>query len=223
GETNGVIDFPPPENTTFQSRTEPAGATCTTLPVGGTGTINCPFTAPVAPGATGSFTVTVNVNAAATGQIFLDNYDIHSTQQTLLLGNKVTTTAGCTQDSHCSAGDWCNETAGACTPQLANGTAIPNDPPHVNPILNGTCTAAAGKLVCASGVCDTADNRCGYADGHGTCTPANGGTVCRSGACSVNGKCEPAGGCNVDADCPGGLVCIASTCVAPTPTQTPTG
>ena len=30
---------------------------------------------------------------------------------------------------------------------------------------------------------------------------ANGGTVCRSTACSTNGKCEPLGGCNVDADC----------------------
>ncbi len=132
-------------------------------------------------------------------------------------------------------------TIGACTPTLANGVAIPNDPSHTNPAIGGTCTAAAGALVCTSGVCDTTNNECGYANGDGTCTPGtpaakcqsnvcgtdgicgypagggpctstNGGTVCRTGlTCTTSsGVCEPAGGCDVDADCTAGNWCFES-------------
>ncbi len=239
-ETGVTIDFTTPPNTTFQSITPPAGATCTTLPVGGTGTITCTFTNPVGPGAMGTFQVTVNIDGAATGQITCAAYDIRSTQETTLNGTKILTNVGCATDADCPTGDWCNESGNACTPKLANGTAIPTDPAHTNPTLNGTCTAAAGTLVCTSAVCDTADNKCGYLNGDGTCTAAtgttvcrsavcdpdgmcgyavgdgpctaaNGATVCRSGACSVNGLCEPAGGCNVDADCTASSWCNEST------------
>src|SRR5262249_23938369 len=79
-----------------------------------------------------------------------------------------------------------------------------------------------------SNVCDP-DGKCGYANGDGPCTPATGPTVCRSGACSVNNLCEPAGGCNVDADCTGGNWWMESprTCTpklaigAPRPTDPP--
>ena len=114
---------------------------------------------------------------------------------------------GCNVDSDCSAGNWCNETQHMCTPQLANGVAVPTDGAHTNPTLNGTCTTQVGVLVCVSGVCDTNDNECGYANGDGPCTPSNGGTVCRSGLCSANNTCEPAGGCNVDSDCSAGNWC----------------
>jgi hypothetical protein len=116
----------------------------------------------------------------------------------------------CVSDSDCP-GQWCDESTGMCTAKLANGSPIPNDPAHTNPTLNGTCTAGAGTLVCASGVCDTGDNACGFADGDGPCTMQNAGTVCRSGVCSVDGLCEPAGGCNADADCTGGNWCDEST------------
>jgi uncharacterized repeat protein (TIGR01451 family)/MYXO-CTERM domain-containing protein len=109
---------------------------------------------------------------------------------------------GCNVDADCSGGKWCKETNHTCADKIANGGPIPTDPPHMSPTLNGTCTAAAGALVCQSGVCDANDNKCGYATGDGPCTQANGGTVCRSGACSANGGvCIPAGGCAVDADC----------------------
>ena len=88
-----------------------------------------------------------------------------------------------------------------CTPQLDNGQSVPSDGAHSNPTLDGTCTVAAAMLTCKSGVCDDADNKCGFANGDGPCTPANGGTVCRSGTCSGDGTCQPGGGCNVDADC----------------------
>ncbi|MCU1277062.1 MAG: hypothetical protein JWM53_608 [bacterium] len=239
-ETAVVIDVTTPANTTFQSITPPAGATCVTPVVGGTGTITCTFTNPVAAGVLGNFTVTVNINAAASGQIVLGNYDIHSTQETVLLGPKITTLVGCAKDVDCSAGLWCHESApNACDPTLPNGTAMPSDPPHSGPTLNGTCTAPAATLVCTSKVCDTTDNKCGYlngdgpcnagnagvvcrsgvcdpdgkcgyANGDGPCTAANGGTVCRSAVCSSNGTCMPAGGCNVDADCTGGTWCNES-------------
>lgn len=109
----------------------------------------------------------------------------------------------CLADADCAAGKWCNETTGTCTLQITNGSAIPSDPPHVNPALNGTCTQAAGALVCKSLVCDT-DNLCGYRDGDGMCTAITGATVCRSTHCSLSGVCvKTAGGCNIDPDCPG--------------------
>jgi hypothetical protein len=126
---------------------------------------------------------------------------------------------GCDVDADCTAGHWCDESMHTCTATLPNGGAIPTDPPHANPTLNGMCTSGAGTLVCTSGVCDTHDNECGYADGDGPCTTGNGGTVCRSGMCSTNGTCEPAGGCNVDADCTAGHWCDESmhTCTATLP------
>lgn len=118
---------------------------------------------------------------------------------------------GCNVDADCTSGNWCNETLHACTPTLANNTAIPNDAPHSNPTLNGTCTSTASALVCQSAVCDTADDKCGYDVGHGPCTTANGGVVCRSGACGADDKCRPAGGCNLDADCTAGHWCEMGT------------
>ncbi|HVY47434.1 MAG TPA: hypothetical protein VHB21_16210, partial [Minicystis sp.] len=131
---------------------------------------------------------------------------------------------GCQTDADCSGGKWCNETQHMCIAKLPNGAHVPSDPAHMNPTLDGNCTNAAGTLVCQSGVCDTNDDACGYADGDGPCTQADGGTVCRSGMCSQDGTCEPKGGCNEDADCtnPDKPVCdIAShMCVASNPTGT---
>ncbi|HEX7604449.1 MAG TPA: hypothetical protein VF316_22675 [Polyangiaceae bacterium] len=210
-ETGVAVDFTTPTNTTFQSINAPS-LTCTTPAVGTTGTVTCTVGS-LAAGASGSFTVTVNVNCSATGTIIAGNYDIHSTQEgEPLIGPKVNTTVGCAKDTDCSAGNWCKETApSACTPTLPNGTAIPTDPSHTNPTINGTCTAQAGAVVCTSAVCDAADNKCGYANGDGPCTTNDGGTVCRSAACSVNGTCMPSGGCNVDADCSAGNWCAEAT------------
>jgi hypothetical protein len=123
---------------------------------------------------------------------------------------------GCDVDADCTGGKWCDESTHVCSAQVANGTLIPTDPSHANPVLNGTCTVPAGTLVCISSVCDTGDNECGYANGDGPCTSVNGTTVCRSGVCSANGTCEAPGGCNVDADCPAGTWCneSAHTCTA---------
>jgi Cys-rich repeat protein len=216
-ETGVVIDFATPPNTTFQSITPPTGATCTTPAVGSAGMIVCTFSGSVASGASGTFAVTVAIATGTMGTIVAGNYQIHSTQETPLLGPPIFTLCGCTQDANCPSGDWCNETASNCTPDLPNGTAVPTDTAHTNPTLNGTCTAAAGALTCASTVCDTSDNECGYANGDGPCTSGNGATRCRSGACSTNGTCVPAGGCNVDADCTGGKWCDESTHACTTP------
>ena len=96
---------------------------------------------------------------------------------------------GCNVDGDCTGGDWCDEATHACKAKLANGSPIPSDPAHTAPILNGSCTTAAAMLVCASAVCDAADNECGIADGHGPCTAGDGATVCRSGTCGAGGEC----------------------------------
>jgi hypothetical protein len=203
--TGVTVAFNTPPNTTYQSINAP-GLTCVTPAVGMAGLVTCTV-GDLAAGATGSFTVTVNIGCAATGTIVAGNYFIQGTGIELLLGSHVLTTIGCTLDSQCAAGQWCNESASACTATLANGAAIPTDTAHTNPTLTGVCSAQAGALVCTSQVCDSADNECGYATGDGPCTTMNGATVCRSGACSANGTCEPAGGCNVDADCGTGNWC----------------
>ncbi len=238
-ETGVVVDFTTPPGTTYQSFTPPTGAVCIAPLVGTAGTVTCTFAGPLAAGAVGTMTVTVNVNCAATGTIDQGNYDIKSTQESAISGNHVITTIGCTQDSNCSAGTWCDETLSQCTPTLPNGVLIPNDPPHTNPVVNGMCTLADGALVCTAGVCDATNNRCGYANGDGPCTPGAGASVCqsavcdtddlcgfkngdgpctiltagvcRSGVCSLTGVCIGVGGCTTDGDCTGGKWCDEST------------
>ena len=126
---------------------------------------------------------------------------------------------GCNEDADCAGGMWCNESLHTCEAKLANGAPVPTDSAHTNPTLDGMCTPAAGALVCQSGVCDTKDNECGYANGDGPCSDADGGAaVCRSGTCSQNGTCEPPTGCNTNADCtdPAKPICDPGThtCVA---------
>ena len=244
-ETGIVINFTTPPNTTFQALTPPANASCTTPAVGVAGTISCTISGSVAAGAADTFQVKVNLSGSATGTLVCGLYDIRSNQETTLNGSKIVTTIGCGADTDCAAGQWCNISGNQCTATLVNGTSIPTDAPHTNPTLNGTCTTAAGALVCQSAVCDALDNKCGklngsgactvgnqatvcrsgvcdtdglcgYTTDHGPCTAGNAATVCRSGSCSTNLLCQPAGGCNVDADCTGGQWCneSAHTCTA---------
>ena len=238
-ETGAVIDFTTPPGTTFSSITPPAGAVCVSPPVGTAGTIVCTFAGPIPAGGSGAFAITVMITATTTGSIVCGNYQIGSTQEQPLLGNSITTYAGCTLDTECPAGDWCDISLNLCTPTLANGVALPSDNKHTVPVLNGQCNAAAAKLVCTSQVCDTdnkcgllngdgpctvaleaecrsavcdpKDMKCGLANGDGTCTLADGPTFCRSGDCSANGLCLPAGTCDVDADCLGGNWCFEAT------------
>ena len=209
--TGATIDVTTPTGTTFQSFTPPTGATCTTPAVGATGTIVCTFASAIAAAASGTFTVTVQIDAATTGVVTENEYQIQSTQETTLVGPPISTQSGCTLDSECPSADWCDISANSCDPKLPNGTLVPTDPDHTNPTLNGKCTTGVGALVCQTGVCDTKDNECGYANGDGPCTAANGATVCRSGFCTASGVCEPTGGCAVDSDCTGGDWCDETT------------
>ncbi len=211
-----TITFNTPPGTTYQSINAP-GLVCTTPAVGAAGAINCTVGA-LAAGAGGTFQITVNVPCADSGTVTAGNYFIQGTGIEALLGPVINTIIGCTADNQCSAGNWCNETAKQCTPTLPNGTPVPNDPAHMNPLVNGSCSAAAGALVCTSGVCDTKDNDCGFALGDGPCTVD---TECRTGGvCSVNGGvCIPPGGCAVDADCASTDYCNTPTlaCVTKVP------
>ena len=106
--------------------------------------------------------------------------------------------AQCQRDGDCGAGNWCD--AGTCTPQLANGVAMPSSLAHA-PALDGTCTAPAGVAVCASGVCDATSNTCGIDLGRGTCAAD---AQCTTGVCVTSGAnvglCEA---CISDAQCSG--------------------
>jgi hypothetical protein len=126
------------------------------------------------------------------------------------------TTAGCTADNQCTLAQFCNTQTGTCVGTLPSGTMIPTISGHT-PVLDGVCATGVGPSVCDAGVCDMSNDECGYANGDGPCTPATGFTICQSGACSLNGTCEPSGGCYVDGDCTGGKTCdtTTDTCVAP--------
>jgi hypothetical protein len=95
---------------------------------------------------------------------------------------------GCTGDSDCEAGYFCNTETADCEPQLPNGDPIPTIPGH-DPDIDGICTPEVGAIVCASGVCDITDNLCGLNDGSGTCTDD---AQCRLGNCDLaSGLCGP--------------------------------
>jgi len=215
-ESDVVVTFVTPPNTTYQNSYTP-GLSCTTPAVGTAGTVICNVGG-LPSGASGSFTVTVLPTGAAGTSLVMRNYGISSDQETTLLGPPITTQIGCTTDAACGTGQWCDENLNTCMGKLSNGSPLPTDPSHNNPVLSGTCTAAAAALVCTSGVCDTS-NKCGYSSGYGPCTSGNGATVCDSGVCSVNGTCLPSsspGACLVDGDCSGGQWCneAINTCIA---------
>ncbi|MGN6110446.1 MAG: MYXO-CTERM sorting domain-containing protein [Kofleriaceae bacterium] len=212
-EDGVVIEFKTPPGTTFQGYTPPPGATCVTPPIGGTGTIVCTFASPVPAGALASFTVTVKVDPSETGPIVCGQYDIRSSTESRLTGNKIVTDVGCAADADCTGGQWCNISARTCTDKLPNSTSLPTDPPHANPTLDGTCTAPAATLVCESAVCDASDDKCGYANGNGACNAANAGTVCRSSVCDpLDLHCGYANGNGTCTDANAGVVCRSSVC-----------
>ncbi|HYQ03073.1 MAG TPA: Ig-like domain-containing protein [Polyangiaceae bacterium] len=88
----------------------------------------------------------------------------------------------CSVDGDCAATQFCNTESGNCTAKLPNGTALPQIPGH-QPELTGHCSAEVAAVVCISAVCDTADDACGYSNGHGPCTTSNASEVCRTGFC----------------------------------------
>jgi MYXO-CTERM domain-containing protein len=110
-------------------------------------------------------------------------------------------TRNCTNDAMCSDEEWCDNPtaqafAGDCLPDLPNGEPIPTSAMHMPP-LEGVCTPDAAQVVCASRVCDEADNLCGYGVGTGPCSPASAEIICRSGVCDASGAC----GCTTDSQC----------------------
>jgi uncharacterized repeat protein (TIGR01451 family) len=102
----------------------------------------------------------------------------------------------CGVDTDCPAENWCSQ--GACTPKLANGTALPTTPP-----IDGNCTTANGARVCLTSVCDPMGNVCGIQLGDGTCTTT---AECIAGSCATTapntGKCESSGDAGAEAGGP---------------------
>src|SRR6185369_12483700 len=81
-----------PANTTFVSFTSPAGWSCTTPAVGGTGTVNCTIATLPANGS-GSFTLVVNVNAATpNGTIVSNTASVRSIDDPVVGNNSATAT-----------------------------------------------------------------------------------------------------------------------------------
>lgn len=121
--------------------------------------------------------------------------------------------ANCTTDEQCDPAKWCDNPtgvplAGACRDDLPNDAPIPTSANHTPP-LHGACSPEAAAVTCQSGVCDPADDQCGYLAG-GPCSIDDGPIVCRTGTCSPAGVCA----CSDDTDCGGatsGRVCDQAT------------
>ena len=129
-----------------------------------------------------------------------------------------TCVSGCTVDSDCKSGTWCNETAHMCTAKIANGGSVPTDSAHTDPTIDGTCTKEAAAVVCQSGLCETSDDKCGLVDGDGPCSEDD---DCRSGTCDTAKKVcgKPTTGCTSDKECPAADFCRDSdhTCTPKLP------
>ncbi len=114
----------------------------------------------------------------------------------------------CRSDADCDATtQWCNaapSATGSCVAKIANGTALPTTPTGLD-----KCTDPIGKRICASGVCDVADDLCGLATGDGPCTTATAAS-CRDAVCGKDGKC---GALNGD-PCAKGGDCRSATCAS---------
>lgn len=91
----------------------------------------------------------------------------------------------CRSDEDCGdASKWCNaapSSTGTCVPKLGNGVRLPASPSSV-----ASCNGTVGARVCASGVCDPSDDKCGLALKDGPCSDDS---DCRFGACVMT-KCQ---------------------------------
>jgi uncharacterized repeat protein (TIGR01451 family) len=81
-----------PTNTTFDSVLAPAGWSCTTPGVGGTGTINCTDSANLASGTSANIVVVVDVSAAAAAGLVTATSSVAATTSDPNLANNTTTT-----------------------------------------------------------------------------------------------------------------------------------
>ncbi|HEY0192161.1 MAG TPA: Ig-like domain-containing protein [Kofleriaceae bacterium] len=91
GNSSGIgahLDFVTPPQTTFVSASP--GASCSAPAVGATGAVSCPL-GTLGAGASGTLTITVKIDAAATGSIVNGNYSIGAVNTATLLGAKLTT------------------------------------------------------------------------------------------------------------------------------------
>jgi uncharacterized repeat protein (TIGR01451 family) len=87
---NAVLDDSLPANTTFRSLAAPAGWSCTTPAVGGTGIVHCD-TASLAAGASASFTLVVRVSGAAGGTTLSNTATVSSATADPNTGNNADT------------------------------------------------------------------------------------------------------------------------------------
>jgi uncharacterized repeat protein (TIGR01451 family) len=132
---NPTLTETTPANTTFQSISAPPGTTCTTPPVGGTGTITCSAASAPA-GSSGTVTLVLQVNAGtANGTIITDTVTANSTNQAF---GATSATATDVVGSATQA-DVSLSTAGAPNPMFA-GNAIT----YTQTVTNNGPAAATG-------------------------------------------------------------------------------
>lgn len=112
---------------------------------------------------------------------------------------------GCVTDSFCAvATPVCNTAPGATQYTCIPGSTTPA--PFGDPPAGGAACTAAGTPTqgassgCTVGLCDTSDDKCGYAQG----TACTGNEQCRSNLCGADGRCAAGAAgvdCTTDAGC----------------------
>jgi hypothetical protein len=81
---------------------------------------------------------------------------------------------GCTGDSDCPTGNYCDGKTLACVPRLASGAKLPSDEMH-----SAECSEDVAAAVCGSGACNARTNACALVVGE----PCQQATDCASNAC----------------------------------------
>lgn len=195
GASDGVVQITTPPSTTFQSVSAQG---CTTPSVGGTGTVYCPVGA-IAAGAHGSFDVTVQIDAGATGTVTNGTYEISATGVSPLVGSKVYTAitenvAYADVDvsvSNSAAGlGWGQATSYSIVvhnsgPSAVTGLTV-NDPlPAQLTSASWTCVGSAGGSCAASGMGSIADSSVSLPSGASVTYTLNASVISGSGAGSV--------------------------------------
>ena len=151
-----------PTGTTYQSNSLPSA--CSGVTAGSTGTLTCSLGA-LAPGSSGSFTVTVNINLATTGIVTNGNYSIQATGVNALLGPKVLTTVtsgityadvSITKTDGVAAVGWGQAVtytvqASNAGPGAASSVTIADTLPAQLTGVTWTCAGAGGGTCTASG------------------------------------------------------------------------
>ena len=210
--TTVLVSDTTPANTTFQSIIAPAGWTCTTPAVGGTGSISCSATT-LATNTQAVFTIVVRVNycigngpVSNTATSSSANIDPNPANNAGTVSTPVSDPGVCDDGNACTLGDTCN--GGTCVP----GTAVVCD--DGNACTANNCNPATGQCEYPAIVCNDnnvcTDDSCNPQTG---CVYTNNTAACTDNSlCTTNDACSGGACVGTPVNCSDGNACTTDAC-----------